>query len=104
MSFITDIFIKPKKPALVQIPSGSFTIDRKGRVLASTLPQSFQAMHVEKISSLVLAAFRSAEGTELQLAELVVVYSALKLVARQQRNGVIVFFTPQIPAKEEPAA
>jgi len=94
MSFITSLFIKPKKTALVQIPSGSFTIDRKGQVIASTLPQSFQT-HLKAIGELVLASFRSSAQCDLQLAELTVVYSALKLVAREQRGGAIVFLTAQ---------
>lgn len=99
MSFITDFFIKPKKPALVQLPSGSFTIDRKGQVLTSTLSQAFPAAQLKTIGSVVLNAFRSAERAEIRLTEIIVLFSALKLVAREQRGGAIVFLMPQTLAR-----
>ena len=95
MAFITQFFIKPKKSALVQLPTGSFTIDRKGQVVTSTLPQSFQTAHLDAISNQVLTAFRSAERAEMRLAEIIISYSTFKLVAREQRGGAIVFLIPQ---------
>lgn len=95
MSFITQYFIKPRKPALVQVPTGSFTIDRNGQVITSTLPHSFQAAHILAIGRQVLAAFRAAEQAEMRLGELVIQYSTLRLVACEQRGGALVFLTPQ---------
>jgi hypothetical protein len=95
MAFITRFFIKPAKPALIQMPAGTFTINRKGQILTSTLPQSFPASEVLAIGAQVLAAFRSAERAQLALGELVVQYSALTLRAREQRGGAIVFLQPQ---------
>lgn len=95
MAFITTFFIKPRKPALVQLPAGSFTIDPNGRILTSTFPQSFQAEHLQAIGSQVLATFRSAKRAEMRFVEIIVRYSALKLVAREQRGGAVVFVMPQ---------
>ena len=95
MAFITRFFIKPAKPALVQMPAGTFTINRKGQILTSTLPQSFPAEDALAIGTQVLAAFRSAERAQLALGELVIQYSALTLRAREQRGGAIVFVQPQ---------
>jgi hypothetical protein len=95
MSFITQFFIKPKKPALIQVPAGSFTIDRTGHVITSTLPHSFQTAHLLAIGQQVLAAFRSAEQAEMRLGELVIHYPKLKLVACEQRGGAFVLLTPQ---------
>lgn len=96
MAFITRFFIKPAKPALVQMPAGTFTINRKGQILTSTLPQSFPAEEVQAIGAQVLAAFRSAERAQLALGELVIQYSALTLLAREQRGGAIVFLKPAL--------
>lgn len=95
MAFITRFFIKPVKPALVQLPAGTFTIDRKGQILTSTLPQSFPPEDALAIGAQVLAAFRSAQRAQLALGELVIQYSTLTLSAREQRGGAIVFLKPQ---------
>ena len=46
---LLSIFSKPAKP-LLQLHSGSFSIDRTGRVLATTLPSSFPRDLVEEIA------------------------------------------------------
>ena len=86
---------KPRAVTLVRLPSGSFTMDRTGRVLINTLPHSFPATLVREIGQLVLSAFRSAQDAQLPLGELVADYSALRLTARALRGGAIVFLTPR---------
>ncbi len=95
MGFVTQLFIKPAKPPLVQFPGGSFTINREGRVSISTLPQSFPPAHIQAIRDYVLAGFRSADRAQIQLDELFIQYAALKVVARQLRGGAIVFLMPR---------
>ena len=95
MGFVTRFFVKPAKPALVQLPTGSFTIDREGHIMTSTMPQSFPVAHVQAMGDQVLAAFRSAKRAQMPLSELIVQYSALKLLARELRGGAIVFLMPQ---------
>jgi hypothetical protein len=91
MSFITQFFIKPAKPTLLRVPCGSFTVSRAGQVMTSTLPQAFANAHVRTISEHVLAAFRLAKAAEIPLTELVISYTALKVVARDLRGSVVVF-------------
>ncbi|HTI98721.1 MAG TPA: hypothetical protein VL527_07435 [Dongiaceae bacterium] len=86
----------PKAPGnLTRLPSGCFTVDRTGEVVASTLPQSFSAELVGEIATQVLATFRDAQAAHLPLTELVVRYASLKITARELRGGAIVFLTPQ---------
>jgi hypothetical protein len=80
---------------LRRLPAGSFTIDRTGRVLASTLPQSFPLTVIQEVGERVLSTFRSAESAHLPLSEVSAEYSALKLTARELRGGAIVFLTPR---------
>jgi hypothetical protein len=80
---------------LVRLPSGSFTIDCNGRILVSTLPGSFPEAWVNEIGQRVLAALLAAHEAQVQLAELVVEYSTLKLTARSLRGGAIIFLAPQ---------
>jgi hypothetical protein len=86
---------KTRAPSLGRLPSGSFTLDRSGRVLASTLPQSFPMSLIQEVGRHVLAAFRSAEATQVPLSQLIAEYSSLKVTARELRGGVIVFLTPR---------
>jgi hypothetical protein len=95
MGFVTRFFVKPTKQALVQLPTGSFTMDREGHIMTSTLPQSFPAAMIQAIGDQVLAAFRSARRAQMPLSELIIHYSALKLLARELRGGAMIFLMPQ---------
>ncbi len=84
------------KPArtLLKLPSGSFTIDRSGGVVVSTLPSSFPSDLIREIGDTVLEAFRDAQEAHLPLNELVVHYPSLRVTARELRGGAIIFLTP----------
>ncbi len=91
---LLKLFSRAAAP-LVPLPRGSFTVDRDGRVLASTLPQSFPTGFVKDIATEVLTAFRSAQAVEAPLTEVIIHYASLKLIARELRGGAIVFLVPQ---------
>jgi len=86
---------KPDRPRLVHLPSGSFTIDREGKIMTSTLPQSFPASRMQEIGERVIASFELARQAQMPLAEIIVYYAALKLLAREHRGGAIIFLMPQ---------
>jgi hypothetical protein len=88
-------FTKASTVTLVRLPSGSFTVDRAGRVLINTLPHSFPMSLVQEIGQLALQTFRSAQDAQLPLGEFVAEYTALKLTARELRGGAIIFLTPR---------
>ena len=87
-------FLSKPAPKLTKLAAGSFTVDAQGRVLASTLPYSFPASHLDEISSTVLTIFRDARKAELPLSEIIVRYSGMKITARELRGGAIVFLKP----------
>ena len=93
---LLNLFAKAA-PTLRRLPSGSFTVDRDGRVLTSTLPSSFPAHLVKDIAREVRAAFSEASAAQLPLAEYVINYSSLKICARELRGGAIVYLTPKAP-------
>jgi hypothetical protein len=84
-------------PPLAGLPSGCFTMDRTGKVVVSTVSSSFPAATIQEIGRHVLATFREAQTAQLPLAELVVHYGSLKIVAREMRGGTLVFLTPNNP-------
>lgn len=91
---LLNLFARP--PAvLMLLPRGSFTVDREGRLLASTLPQSFPSELAEDVAMEVLAVFRGARTAHLSVNELVVRFANLKLTAREMRGGAIIFLDPQ---------
>ncbi len=93
---LLKLFSKPAVPqALLRLPTGSFTLDRSGRVVVTTLPSSFPPDLVTVIGAHVLATFRDAQTAQLPLDELVVYYPALKITARELRGGALVYLTPQ---------
>ncbi|MDB6015908.1 MAG: hypothetical protein JWR19_397 [Pedosphaera sp.] len=91
---LLNLFAKPPTK-LLRLPSGSFTVDQTGRVLASTLPQAFPVALVEDIGAQVLTAFRVAQAAKLPFSEVIIRYSSLKLTARELRGGAIIFVAPQ---------
>jgi hypothetical protein len=98
---LLSLFNKPA-PTLLRLPSGSFTVDRSGRVLTRTLPSSFPADLVKHIGQQVCAAFREASDAQLPLTELDVNYPSLRITARELRGGAIVYLSPKAPSSPMP--
>ena len=91
---LLNFFSKPA-PKLTSLPSGSYTVGPLGHVLASTLPHSFPQIHLDEISSTVLAIFKDAAQAALPLSEIVVRYGGFKITARELRGGAIIFLQPK---------
>jgi len=93
MGFLSLFSSKPE-PTMVHLPSGSFTVDRSGRILVSTLPSSFPETLVNEIATQVRTTFQEAKAAELSLGELVIHYPSLKIIARELRGGALIFLVP----------
>jgi len=79
---------------LIRLPAGSFTLDADGKIMTSTLPQSFPASRMREIGNQVLASLRAARQAQLPLSEIIINYATLKLLARELRGGAIIFLMP----------
>ena len=88
-------------PTLLRLPSGSFTVDREGKVLVRTLPSSYPTALVEEIGEQMIAAFREATAAQLHLSEIIVNYSSFKITARELRGGVIVFLSAKVSTERD---
>jgi hypothetical protein len=93
---LLTLFSKPA-PGLRRLPSGSFTVDRDGRVLVGTLPSNFPADLLHQIAEGILGTFRQANAAQLPLSQLVLHYASLKITARELRGGALVFLSPVTP-------
>jgi hypothetical protein len=74
---------------------GSFTMDRTGKIVASTLPGTYPVESVRAIGGTVLRIFQSAQERHLPLREITLTYAAVKLTAREMRGGAMIFLTPR---------
>jgi hypothetical protein len=95
---LLSIFSRNGSRELTRLPSGSFTLDRKGNILTSTLPRTFPVTRMQKIGREVLATFRAAQEAEMSVSELIVDYATLKLTARELKGGAIIFLSPLKPS------
>jgi hypothetical protein len=93
MGFL-KIFNKSSQRKLVRLPSGSFTLDQDGRMMTSTLPQAFPEETLLEIGQQVLASFREARKAQMPMAEIIVHYATLKVLARELRGGAMIFLMP----------
>jgi len=94
MDFL-KIFTRGKPAGPISLPSGTFTIDRTGRMVTSTVSNSFPEKVALEIGHAVLDTFRKAQAADVVLTEVIVNYAALKLTARELRGGAIVFLAPR---------
>lgn len=92
---LLNLFSSKPAPALTSLPTGSFTLDRDGEIIVSTVSSSFPALTVKDIGRRVLDTFREAQEAHLPLAELVIHFGGFKIVARELRGGAIVYLSPK---------
>ena len=97
MDFLKSFFSREAASAPLPLPSGTFTMDRTGRIVTSTLSNNFPEKLVLEIGRAVVETFRKAQAAEVVLTELTITYAALKLTARELRGGAIVFLAPSTP-------
>ncbi|HIG26466.1 MAG TPA: hypothetical protein EYQ50_01195 [Verrucomicrobiales bacterium] len=86
---------KSSKNELKSIPSGSFTVDRNGDFLVSTLSQKFSPELNHELGNLVVKTFRSARNADLSLNELKIVFPGVDITAKEMRGGAIIFIKPK---------
>jgi hypothetical protein len=94
MDFLKSIFSREAASAPLSLPSGTFTMDRTGRIVTSTLSNVFPEKLALDIGRAVIDTFRKAQAAEVVLTEMTVNFAALKLTARELRGGAIVFLAP----------
>jgi hypothetical protein len=84
-----------KMGGLSKLPSGAFALDHSGRIVVSTLPQTFPESQMRDIGQRVLTFFKGAQHAQMPLQEVNVYYPNLKVTARSLRGGALVFLIPQ---------
>lgn len=91
---LLTLFSKSSEIKLVRLPTGSYTLDKDGRIMTSTLPRSFPEEYLREIGRHMLTALHGARKAQIPLVEIVVHYAALKVQARELRGGAMIFIMP----------
>ena len=94
---LLNFFSRPSPTTLLRLPSGSFTMDRDGQIVVSTLPSNFPVDVLNDMGRSVLETFADARKAGLHLEKLVLQFGSLKVSARELSGGAIVFFSPVTP-------
>ena len=85
-----------------RLPSGAFTVDARGNLVSSTVPQWVQESLLVHIGRQVLTVFKGAAAVRLPFSELRVQYQACKISACALRGGAIIFLSPKPTARPLP--
>ncbi len=93
MGFL-NLFSKPL-PAVPRLPSGTMSVDRNGRILATTVSSAFEPELLEDIGRQVLRLFHEARKAQAPVTELNLNFASLQITAREMRGGVLVFLRPE---------
>jgi len=85
------------RPAVHKPPSGSFTVDRHGKVATSTVGADCPASLLDDIAKEILSVFREARAAQMPLAEVSLDFAGLQISARDMQGGAIIFLSPKNP-------
>ncbi len=78
-----------------QLPTGSVTVDRNGRVVTYTVSSAYSKAMLRDIGLEVLSLFREARMAQMPLAEISIHFASLDITARELRGGAVIFLLPQ---------
>ncbi len=100
MGFLKKIFGGPA--AVQQLPTGTITVDRRGRIITSTVSSAYPKDLLQGIGRDVIELFHQARAAELPLAEIALHFGSLRITARELRGGAIIFLFPQTALSPTP--
>jgi hypothetical protein len=80
--------------AVQRLPSGSFTVDRNGNIVTTTVASSYPVEFLNEIAREVLFLFKEARNVQVPMTEFSLNFASLQITARELRGGAIVFLSP----------
>ena len=92
---LLSLFKSPKSQGPPPLPSGSYTVDREGKVVTSTISSSVSGQTLELISAQVLQTFRDAKLADLNITQFSINMGAMNIKARELRGGAMIFISPR---------
>jgi len=95
MGFLKKLFQFRSRAGVQELPTGSVTVDRDGRVVTSTVSSAYPKALLRDIGRDVLVLFQEARAAQMPLAEVSIHFASLRITARELRGGAIIFLFPQ---------
>ena len=96
MGLLKNIFgSSASRAAVTQLPSGSVTVDRAGRIVSSTVSSAYPEDLLQAVGNEVLALLHEAHVAQMPLAEVSIHFAVLRVTARELRGGAIIFLFPK---------
>jgi hypothetical protein len=92
MGFLKRFF--KSRAAVQQLPAGSLTVNRDGKVVTSTIVSGYPQGLLRDIVRDVLLLFRQAREAQMPLAEFSIHFASLRITAREMRGGAVIFLSP----------
>ena len=92
------------RPVVHKLPSGSYTVDRHGKVMTTTVGADVPVSLLVGIAKEVLSVFREARTAQMPLAEVSLDFAGLQISARDMQGGAIIFLSPKNPLAAAPPA
>ncbi len=89
---LLSLFSKPS-PGVRLLPSGTMTVDRNARIVASTIPSAHSAEILHEIGNQVLRLFREAHKAQIPLSEMNIRFGNFKIKAKEMRGGAMIFLS-----------
>jgi hypothetical protein len=82
-------------PAVEKLSAGSFTVDRHGNVMTTTVGSEYPQWLLDDTAREVLSLFRGARAAQMPLTGLDLNFAGLHIAAREMQGGAIIFLSPQ---------
>jgi hypothetical protein len=88
-------FFSKTRAVVGQLPSGSMTVDRSGKVVATTVSSGYPEDLLHQIAREVLSLFHDARAANIPLTEFHLYFATLQITAREMRGGAMIFLSPK---------
>ena len=89
---LLSLFTK-SSPGVRLLPSGTLTVDRNARIVASTVSSSHSTELLQEIGNHILHLFREAHKAQMPLSEVTLRFGSFKINAREMRGGAMIFLS-----------
>lgn len=90
------------KASIQQLPAGSITVDRHGKIITSTVSSAFPEALLREIGHQVSELFHEARHGQISLSEVSLHFGSLRITAREMRGGSIIFLFPKTALSNTP--
>ena len=97
---LLNLFKSQKGEGPAPLPSGSYTVDREGKIVSRTISSVISTQGLEQFATQVLQTFKEARLAELNISEFCVNTGVMNIKAKELRGGAIIFLSPRGTARK----